>query len=172
MHVTCIKQDPTCIQTCNCLLHVAISKYMHVLLMFHVTCRDLGRFTGMLHAYNMLVMLHACHVVCMQHACTNMHATCVLHAYCMHKHACYMHSACMLHACCMHATCTLHACYMHSACMLHARCMHATCTLHACYMHACYMHAACIPCTDKMVVDVRIRTKHIDNTETGKINTT
>ena len=79
---------------------------MHVLRMFHVTCRDLGRFTGMLHAYNMLVMLHACHVVCMQHACTNMHATCTLHAYCMH-------AACMQRARSMHAACMLHA-YMHA----------------------------------------------------------
>ena len=138
MHATCIKQDPTCIQTCTCLLHVAISEYMHVVRLFHVTSRDLGRFTGMLHACNMHVMLYAC----------NMYVTCVLHVYCMHKHAYYMHATCTLHACYMHTACILHACYMRAACtacMLHARCMH---TIHR--------QSGC-RCT---------RTKQVDNTET------
>ena len=36
----------------------SISKYMHGTYMFHVTCRDLGRFACMLHVRNMQHMLH------------------------------------------------------------------------------------------------------------------
>ena len=55
-------------------IHVAcsISKYMHGTYMFHVTCRDLGRFACMLHVRNMQHMLHE-HV---SSAC-NMHVTCM-----------------------------------------------------------------------------------------------
>ena len=48
----------------------SISKYMHGTYMFHVTCRDLGRFACMLHVRNMQHMLHE-HV---SSAC-NMHVT-------------------------------------------------------------------------------------------------
>ena len=99
----------------------------HSTCMFHVTCRDLGRFSSMLHASPVGRML-------------------VFACYCAGN----MHATCMLHTCdYMYPTCMLHAPDMYPTCMLHATDMYPTCILYALYMQS---GASDFPCRSKIVL--------------------
>ena len=95
--------------SCCCMQNVYCMLPQLYTCMFHVTCRDLGRFPCMLHACNMHVTVFACYSKCM--------SWCMKHA--CGFHACYMHATCLLLSQNMHVTCIYHACYMNRTCMLH-----------------------------------------------------
>ena len=96
--------------------------------MFHVTCRDLGRFFHMLHAGFMQVScrLQSCQHVLMD--AWSLHVTSILPAH-------NMQVSCMQHAEFIQITCMQHAEFMQITCMQHAEFIQITCMQHDDFLH-------------------------------------
>ena len=90
----------------------------------HVTCRDLGRFSGMGHA-------------CYMHGLVPKFS-CMFHAWNVHeKYAYFMHETCMFQAYSMHDTGIFHAWYRHIPCVVQAYSMRGTGVFHSCVRAPC-----------------------------------
>ena len=133
--------------------------------MFHVTCRDLGRFFHMLHAGFMQVScrLQSCQHVLMV-ACF-MTVTCRRDAWSLHvtsmlpvhnmqvscmQHAEFIQITSMEHAEFIQITCMQHAEFIQITCMQHAEFIQITCMQHAefiqitCMQHAEFIQITCM----------------------------
>ena len=136
MHVSCMSQHISCaqIQKISCMKFPVIilnsSKfhacYMHDSWNIHVTCRDLGHFSGMKHACYMHGLVPKFHA-CSMHQ--NMHISCM-------KRACSRCILCMVQAYFMRGTGVFHAWYRRIPCIMQVHSMCRTGIFHSCVHHA------------------------------------
>ena len=126
MHVSCMFQHISCaqIQKVLCMkFPVTILNnlkfhacYMHDSWNMHVTCRDLGHFSGMGHA-------------CYMHGLVPKFHACSMHE----KYGYFMHETCMFQVYSMHSTSVFQAWYRHIPCVVQAYSMRDTGVFHAWY---------------------------------------